>query len=233
MVPESSGAVRDELSVDANSIVGDLHPISGYSDDRLQERRATIGTAASAHPVGAGKRQGCGFARRAKLHEIRRGARTDDIQTAREGGREVDANAKQSERCIQEQKRQAQEEHRLRRPAETELKFVADNKSAEPVQRGEQPLHHPPPLVAAQRGAPTEAACCRAPSVRIPLPSLWSSYEPVWLNCNLLRLVRTSQCKPRLPIRLIPLCQCFWRSGTGITTYCTTNGRRSLKVFCC
>jgi hypothetical protein len=122
MVPESSGAVRNELSVDANSILGDLHPISGYGDDRFQERRAAIGTAASAHPVGARKRQGCGFACRAKLHEIRRGARTDDIQTAREGGREVDANAKQSERCIQEQKRQAQEEHRLRRPTETELK---------------------------------------------------------------------------------------------------------------
>ena len=33
------------------------------------------------------------------------------------------------------------------------MKFVADNQPAEPVQPGEQPLHHPAAQVAAQRSA--------------------------------------------------------------------------------
>jgi hypothetical protein len=48
MVLESTRAVREKFSVDANSICGDLHLIAGYGNDWFQERRATIGTAASA-----------------------------------------------------------------------------------------------------------------------------------------------------------------------------------------
>lgn len=112
MVFKVGGTVADEFPVDSNAIACDLHAIAGNSGDRLQERCATIGTGAAWGAVAALKRDACCVAFGTKLDKIRRWSLADDVEPARQRGCGIDANAKELERGVRQQKRCTEEERR-------------------------------------------------------------------------------------------------------------------------